>query len=228
MKIDKETLIKHCSFGLRQIYCPMGDNMPSTDEIAKVAAAVLRSIGIHKDSIESTRRKLKAGGYRYFLIVDGRWFVDPTYGDEGTGVYDGEHPMSEDFKNRGREPVIKERKAVSADEPLTCDHIIKAVTYIPKIPTSKHRDDAQFFWFKLKDLRQQLKKLGILASYDTIQGVIETYMGDSFQENVINGVKGYNIDTKGTLGDWMTSGRTITDLLDYLHTVYVKNQKATG
>lgn len=226
--ISKQTLIEHCSFGLRQIYCPMVEDMPSTDEIAKVTAALLRSVGIRKDTIEITKRKLKAGGYRYFVIVDGVLIVDPTALDSGNGVFENEHPLSDEFKGRGREAKEETEDEETDTGELTALHVIKAITLVPKMPTSKHRDDQQVFYFKTKDLRSQLKKGGVAINYSQLSAFIDEHMSKHLQKLDVHGVQCYQIDTGMSLGDWIQRRLNMADITNAMYQHYIKHGKATG
>lgn len=191
------------------------------EDMNRMIMSVLRGFGYDKDGMQGKRVKLKDGSYKYYVELHKHGqtlIIDPDI-DEGF-CYD-KHPWTDEFKGRGRDPIEK----VDDSGSLNIEVFLRALLPLPKVAVSSNRDDPFLIGFRTKDLRAELKRLGMLATYDQIDSFMKHIEGSAVMKGT---VKGYTLDTGHTVYEWHLQRLTIGDYINSLNQKYVIKTQATG
>jgi len=198
---------------------------PSSMTAAKMVRGVLSKFDI-VDEVSVVTRKLKDGQSHTFVKVH-ECVIDVTNDIAPFSATEDEYPLTSQMKGRGRDP-----KAIDVDgdgnAELTITTFIQALLTSPKTPSGRFREDAQQFNIKLKDIRYQLKRLGVAAKYDTIRAFIDQHLSDELEFDEVQKLQCVILKTGMTTGQWNEERHTVTELIDTMFNKYVKKMQATG
>lgn len=221
---NKEDFCRAVAEGLARLEEVSGANISSADAV-KMVRKVLSTYGMD-DEVSTVSRKLKSGHKRSFVKV-GSWVIDIKCLEQPFSEEESDHPLVDDFKGRGRNPIVESDGLEMADE-LNCAHVIRALTYAGKRPTAFHRDSMQSFIVKLKDVRGYIAKLGVKVTAREVKCFIDANMSEDIKFVEHGKTMCYEISTGVTLGEWIESRKTASELVEDLYKKYVKSAKATG